>query len=113
MKTLITGGAGYIGSHTAVEMLNSGNDIVIIDNFYNSCQTALDRIKELTGKDFPFEQCDIRDRAALDAVFEKYDIPIISISIRSPSLEDIFIYLTGKGIDGDTNGNAAHGGKAA
>ena len=77
MKTLITGGAGYIGSHTAVEMLNSGNDIVIIDNFYNSCQTALDRIKELTGKDFPFEQCDIRDRAALDAVFEKYDIDTV------------------------------------
>jgi len=48
---------------------------------------------------------------AILAVFEKYDIPIISISIRSPSLEDIFIYLTGKGIDGDTNGNAAHGGK--
>jgi len=48
---------------------------------------------------------------AILAVFEKYDIPIISISIRSPSLEDIFIYLTGKGIDGDTNGNTAHGGK--
>jgi ABC-2 type transport system ATP-binding protein len=48
---------------------------------------------------------------AILAVFEKYDIPIISISIRSPSLEDIFIYLTGKGIDGDTNSAAAHGGK--
>lgn len=74
MAVLVTGGAGYIGSHTAIELLNSGKEIVIIDNFYNSCPKVLDRIKELAGKDFHFEECDIRDREALDKVFEKYDI---------------------------------------
>lgn len=74
MAVLVTGGAGYIGSHTAIELLESGKEIVIIDNFYNSCPKVLDRIKELSGKDFHFEECDIRDREALDKVFEKYDI---------------------------------------
>ena len=74
MKVLVTGGAGYIGSHTAIELLESGKEIVIIDNFYNSCPKVLDRIKELANKDFHFEECDIRDREALDKVFEKYDI---------------------------------------
>ena len=62
MSILITGGCGYIGSHTCVEMLNSGYDIVVIDNFYNSSIEALNRVKELSGKDFPFYECDIRDR---------------------------------------------------
>lgn len=74
MAVLVTGGAGYIGSHTAVELLNAGKDIIIIDNFYNSCPAVLDRIKELTGKEFVFIECDIRDRAALDKVFEENDI---------------------------------------
>ena len=74
MAVLVTGGAGYIGSHTAIELLESGKDIVIIDNFYNSCPKVLDRIKALSGRDFSFEECDIRDREGLDKVFEKYDI---------------------------------------
>ncbi len=74
MAVLVTGGAGYIGSHTAIELLESGKEIVIIDNFYNSCPKVLQRIKELSGKDFHFEECDIRDREALDKVFEKYHI---------------------------------------
>ncbi len=74
MAVLVTGGAGYIGSHTAVELLESGKEIVILDNFYNSCPKVLERIKELTNKDFHFEECDIRDREGLDKVFEKYDI---------------------------------------
>lgn len=74
MAVLITGGAGYIGSHTSIELLENGNDIVIIDNFYNSSPKVLDRIKELSGRDFAFEECDIRDREALDKVFKKYDI---------------------------------------
>ncbi|MBR0536426.1 MAG: UDP-glucose 4-epimerase GalE [Clostridia bacterium] len=74
MAVLVTGGAGYIGSHTAIELLNSGKEIVILDNFYNSCPKVLERIKELSGKDFHFEECDIRDREGLDKVFEKYDI---------------------------------------
>lgn len=74
MAVLVTGGAGYIGSHTAIELLESGKEIVILDNFYNSCPKVLDRIKELSGKNFHFEECDIRDREGLDKVFEKYDI---------------------------------------
>ncbi len=74
MAVLVTGGAGYIGSHTAIELLESGKEIVIIDNFYNSCPKVLERIKELANKDFHFEECDIRDREALDKIFEKYDI---------------------------------------
>lgn len=75
MKVLVTGGAGYIGSHTCVEMLNAGYDIVIADNFYNSSSEVLNRIKELTGKEFKFYECDIRDRAGLDKIFaeEKVD----------------------------------------
>lgn len=74
MAVLITGGAGYIGSHTSLELLENGKDVVIIDNFYNSSPKVLDRIKELSGRDFAFEECDIRDRKALDKVFKKYDI---------------------------------------
>ncbi len=78
MKILVTGGAGYIGSHTCVEMLDAGHEIVIIDNFYNSCPESLNRIKELTGKDFKFYECDIRDREGLDKIFaeEKIDAVI-------------------------------------
>ena len=52
MSILITGGAGFIGSHTAVEFLNAGYDIVVVDNYCNSSPKALERIKEITGKDF-------------------------------------------------------------
>jgi len=74
MAVLVTGGAGYIGSHTAIELLKSGKEIVILDNFYNSCPKVLDRIKELSGKDFAFEECDIRDADGLRKVFEKHSI---------------------------------------
>ncbi len=74
MAVLVTGGAGYIGSHTSIELLDSGKDIVILDNFYNSCPKVLDRIKELTGKGFAFENCDIRDKDGLKKVFEKHNI---------------------------------------
>lgn len=78
MAILITGGAGYIGSHTAVELLNAGKEIVILDNFYNSCREVLSRIKELSGgKDFKFYECDIRDRKGLDKVFKENDIEAV------------------------------------
>ena len=77
MAILVTGGAGYIGSHTAVELLNAGKDIVILDNFYNSCPEVLNRIKELTGKDFKFYECDIRDKAALDKIFAENKIDAV------------------------------------
>ncbi len=74
MAVLVTGGAGYIGSHTSIELLESGKDIVILDNFYNSCPKVLERIEELAGKGFQFENCDIRDKEGLRKVFEKHNI---------------------------------------
>lgn len=69
MAILVTGGAGYIGSHTCVELLNSGHDIVIVDNLSNSKPEAVKRIRELTNKVFRFYQVDILDKTALQAVF--------------------------------------------
>jgi len=69
MSILITGGAGFIGSHTAVEFLNAGYDIVIADNYCNSSPKALDRIRQITGKDFPAYEVDLCDKAALEKVF--------------------------------------------
>ena len=77
MAILVTGGAGYIGSHTCVEILDAGYDIVIVDNFYNSCPESLNRIKELTGKDFKFYECDIRDREGLDKIFAENKIDAV------------------------------------
>ena len=74
MAILITGGAGYIGSHVAVELLNKGEEIIILDNFSNSKPEVLDRIKEITGKDFKFYEVDMTDKKALDKVFFKQHI---------------------------------------
>ena len=71
MSVLITGGAGFIGSHAAIEFLNAGYDIVILDNFSNSKPVVLDRIKTITGRDFKFYEADILDREALDRIFEE------------------------------------------
>lgn len=74
MSILITGGAGYIGSHTCVELLNAGYEIVIADNYSNSCPKVLDRIKEISSKDFKFYQVDITDKTALERVFDENKI---------------------------------------
>lgn len=74
MAILVTGGAGYIGSHTVVELLEAGKEVVVLDNFSNSCSVPLDRIKEITGKDFAFIEADLLDYAATEAVFNDYDI---------------------------------------
>ena len=74
MSVLVTGGAGYIGSHTVIELINSGYDPVIVDNLCNSDQEAVHRVEELTGKKVPFYQVDIRDENALTEVLEKYNI---------------------------------------
>ena len=77
MSILITGGCGYIGSHTCIEMLAAGYDIVVLDNYYNSKPAALARIKELSGKDFSFYPCDIRDREGLTRIFREQKIDAV------------------------------------
>ena len=77
MAILITGGCGYIGSHTCIELLESGHDIVVLDNFYNSDIEALNRVKELTGKEFPFYECDIRDAEGLRRIFSAHKIDVV------------------------------------
>ena len=74
MNVLVTGGAGYIGSHTCVELLNQGMDVVIIDNLVNSSAKAVERVEQITGKRVAFYQEDVRNRAALDRIFEKHNI---------------------------------------
>lgn len=74
MSVLVTGGLGYIGSHTCVELMNAGQEIVVVDNLYNCKKSSYDRIKALTGKDFSFYECDIRNKEGLNEVFEKENI---------------------------------------
>ena len=74
MSILVTGGAGFIGSHTCVELLNAGYDVVIVDNLYNASEKAVERVKEITGKDLKFYKVDIRDREGLNEVFDKEDV---------------------------------------
>ena len=71
MKILVTGGAGYIGSHTCVELLEAGYDVVVVDNLYNASEKSIERVKEITGKDLTFYQADILDEEALDKIFDK------------------------------------------
>ena len=73
-KVLVTGGTGYIGSHTVVELLNSGKEVIIVDNCSNSKPEVLNRIKEITGKDVKFYNIDYLDRQALEKVFEENEI---------------------------------------
>lgn len=77
MAILLPGGAGYIGSHTAIELLNSGKEIIIVDNFSNSKPEVLDKIKQITGKDFKFYELDCLDRKALEKVFEENNIEAV------------------------------------
>ena len=77
MKILVTGGAGYIGSHTCVELLKAGMEVIIVDNYYNSSPEVLNRIRELSGKDFKFYECDIRDREGLDKVFAENKVDAV------------------------------------
>ena len=77
MSILVTGGAGFIGSHTCVELLNAGYDTIILDNLCNSKSESVKRIKEITGKDVKFYECDIRDRAGLDKIFAENEIEAV------------------------------------
>ena len=77
MSILITGGAGYIGSHTTVELLNAGFDVVLVDDFSNSSPAVLERLEKITGKKFPFYQGSILDTDFLDKVFTNEDIELV------------------------------------
>ncbi len=74
MSILVTGGAGFIGSHTCVELLNAGYDVVVVDNLYNASEKALERVEQITGKKVTFYEADILDRDALNAIFDKEEI---------------------------------------
>lgn len=78
MRVLVTGGAGYIGSHTCVELLEAGHDVIVVDNLCNSKEIVIDRIKKITGKDIKFYKIDLLDREKLEEVFvsEKIDVVI-------------------------------------
>jgi len=75
MRVLVTGGAGYIGSHTCVELLGAGHDVIVVDNLSNSKETALERVKKITGRDLKFYKIDMLDKDELEKVFvnEKID----------------------------------------
>ncbi len=77
MAILVTGGAGYIGSHTCVELLNSGYEVVVVDNYYNSVPEVLNRVETITGKTLKKYECDIRDREGLKKVFSENQIDAV------------------------------------
>ena len=74
MKILVTGGAGYIGSHTIIELYAAGHEVVVVDNLCNSSCRSLERVEAITGKKVPFHQVDIRDRAGLDKVLDEHKV---------------------------------------
>ena len=77
MTILVTGGAGYIGSHTVVELLDAGHDVVVVDNLSNSKEEALRRVEELTGKSVLFYKVDLLDEAGLDAIFSEHKVDAV------------------------------------
>jgi len=77
MNILVTGGAGYIGSHTCLELLQAGHEVIVVDNLCNSKEESLKRVQELTGKSLEFHKVDLRDREALDSVFGSYSIDAV------------------------------------
>ena len=97
MKILVTGGAGYIGSHTVVELLDAGFETVVVDNLSNSSAKSLDRVEEITGKKVTFYQVDIRDDVNLEKIFktEKPDAVIHFAGLKAVGESVIFSISSG------------------
>lgn len=77
MNVLLAGGAGYIGSHTCVELINAGYDVIIADNFSNSCPEAVARVEEITGRKIPLYEADVCDKTAVEKIFSKNKIDAV------------------------------------
>ena len=77
MVVLLAGGAGYIGSHTAVELINAGHEVVIVDDYSNSCPESIKRVEEITGKSIVSYEADVKDKAALNKIFAENDIDCV------------------------------------
>ncbi len=77
MNILVTGGAGYIGSHTVIELINTNHDVVIVDNFYNSSPEAIERLNQMTGRELPFYEGDVRDKELLRTIFHENAIDAV------------------------------------
>jgi len=87
MSILVTGGAGFIGSHTCVELLNSAYDVIVVDNLSNSYEISIDRVREITGKDLKFYKADLLDYTSIEKVFtqEHIDVVIHFAGLKSPN----------------------------
>ena len=96
MKILVTGGAGYIGSHTVVELLNAGHEVVVVDNLCNSSKKSLTRVKRITGKMPAFYRVDIRDAKKLDAVLDPEDLRLANLP--PPPVQFFFLNASPTGL---------------
>lgn len=96
MKILVTGGAGYIGSHTCIELINAGHDLIVVDNLSNSKPSVLDRIREISGRSFTFFKSDIRNRSEMENIFSMGYIDAVihfaGLKAVSESVEKPFTY---------------------
>lgn len=79
MNILLTGGAGYIGSHTIIELDKAGHSVVVVDNFVNSQPEALRRVAKIIGKEVPFVEADVCDRESMDKVFSNHKIDAVKV----------------------------------
>ena len=92
MKIFVTGGAGYIGSHTIVELLKNNYDVITIDNLCNSSKIALDRVKKFTGKNIKFYKCDLKDKSSVNSIFANNSIDAVIHFAGLKSLAESIIH---------------------